>query len=162
MNIRELQKLDFLLKKINSHSKSKEFNIVFSINNELYTGDFIPTIIDNKVQLKDVSSLDSSDTINIDIKNFDDWVKITDSPDKNGIFDSDYTKLIKRSNFLQSSEYLRLLDEMLIKYPIEFENPLPTYIYNIKLLNNKLPINFMKIDEDTQFDFVSLVPENAN
>ncbi|MEN3089912.1 MAG: hypothetical protein ABC378_08865 [Staphylococcus pseudoxylosus] len=161
MDITYLQKLDFLLKKINSHSKSKEFKIVFSIKNELYTGDFIPTIRDNKVEFKDVSSLDSNDTINIGIKNFNDWKKITDSPDKNGIFDSDYSKLIKRSDFLQSVEYLKLLDEMLIKYPIELESALPPYIYNIKLLNNKSPITFMKIDEDTKFDFISIAPENS-
>ncbi|PTI18101.1 hypothetical protein, partial [Staphylococcus xylosus] len=65
MDITYLQKLDFLLKKINSHSKSKEFKIVFSIKNELYTGDFIPTIRNNKVEFKDVNSLDSNDTINI-------------------------------------------------------------------------------------------------
>ncbi|PTI24528.1 hypothetical protein, partial [Staphylococcus xylosus] len=99
--------------------------------------------------------------INIGIKNFNDWKKITDSPDKNGIFDSDYSKLIKRSDFLQSVEYLKLLDEMLIKYPIELESALPPYIYNIKLLNNKSPITFMKIDEDTKFDFISIAPENS-
>lgn len=78
---------------------------------------------------------------------------------------SDICKLLKNKFNTNSSynsfEYLQLIDILINEYSFDFTHELPTYIYNVKSLTTQLPINFMKVDEDTEFDFISLVPEDA-
>ena len=90
----------------------------------------------------------------------DEWKSIWQNG-KGDLFKSDLGKLHEASNILVDHEYLKLLNLMLDNHDIIFNNSLPPYIYNVKSFTSELPINFMKVDEVTEFDFVSLLSVNA-
>ncbi|MEX2957011.1 hypothetical protein AB4M78_11310 [Staphylococcus pasteuri] len=159
MKIEYLQKLDFLLKKVNNHNKSKNYKLLFGMNNKIYTGDFIPKITyENFIEYKDVDAYDPEDYSLVGIDNFDEWKTIANiKPNSNK---SSLGKLIDRSSSLVPSDYFQLLDLTLQNYPIEFEKPLLPYIYNLREIPGKHKFYFVKLDENIEFDFISIVPEN--
>ncbi|EHJ08907.1 hypothetical protein [Staphylococcus simiae] len=159
MKIEYLQKLDFLLKKVNNHSQSKSYKILFGLNNKIYTGDFIPKVTyENYIEYKDVDAYNSDEYILISLANINDWKEIANT--KPGSNRSSFGKLLDRSAYFSSSDYLQLLDITLKAYPIEFKEPLLPYIFNLKMLNGEIASDFIKVNENTEFDFVSIVPEN--
>ncbi|WP_404340593.1 hypothetical protein [Staphylococcus equorum] len=162
MNIRELQKLDFLLKHLESRADVKKYNISFGLNNQVYTGEFVQNHSNTAVKIKDVTNYNSDVFEYINLKDQVAWSKLFKI--HNDLIDpesTDFETVRLRSNTLKSQEYLQLLDVILDKYLICFEDVLPPYIYNVRNLNNKLPISFMKIDKNTEFDFISLMPEDT-
>lgn len=163
MNLLELQKIDFLLKKANNHSHNvNPHQIVFSLNGKFYTGDFIPFIDENlNVLLPDVTSFDKDSKKGIGLKNENEWKQI--GKYINGDFDSsDFNKLVSLSSHSDKSYYLQLVIEMYKKYPIEFEETLPSYIYNVKTFSSDPSIEFpiIHVDQNINFDFISLIPKN--
>lgn len=174
MNITYLQKLDFLLKIINAIDESNKYKLAFGFKGTAYTGDFIPSndyiqpkTWNFKIKEIDIKTLKTShlktlsETPYIDIKGENsEWTSIWQCGNGN-LFKSDLGKLKEASKKLVDSDYLKLLNAMLNSHDIIFSDELPPYIYNVKNLTNPLPINFMKVDEDTEFDFVSLVPEDT-
>lgn len=161
MDIKYLQQLDFLLKKVNNHNDSRNFKIVFELNGEIYSGDFVREIYSNKVRYKNVSAYDVDQNKEIGLKNWNDWKQISNGTDWQ---ESDYVKLVKRSKFFKEHhQYLMLLEEITDKYPVEFEEELPSYIYNLERLNGDNPqINFIKVTDNINFGFISLVPQIQN
>lgn len=160
MNLLELQKLDFLLKKANNHgSNSNKHQIIFEMNGDIYTGDFIPKLIDMNVLIPDIEAFESDQEKVVSLKNKNEWKKIASS--NNGSFDdSDLNKIITRSAHKKPLYYFHLVNEISEKYPVEFDTPLPNYIYNIKNLSKELPINIpvIKVSNEFKFDFISIVP----
>ncbi|MDW4362231.1 hypothetical protein QI100_10960 [Staphylococcus saprophyticus] len=162
MNITYLQKIDFLLKHLESRADVKKYNISFGLNNQVYTGEFVQNYSNTAVKIKDVTNYNSDVFEYINLKDQVAWSKLFKV--HNDLIDpesTDFETVRLRSNTLKSQEYLQLLDFILDKYLICFEDGLPPYIYNVKNLNNKMSVNFMKIDKNTKFDFVSLVSENT-
>ncbi|MEX6015002.1 hypothetical protein [Mammaliicoccus sciuri] len=161
MNLLELQKIDFLLKKANNHSHNDNpQQLIFSMNGIFYTGDFIPSIDNLKVVLSDVLTFESDTKKVIGLKNENEWKQIAKSDISNFDF-SDFKKLISRSSHSDKTYYLQLVIEMSKKYPIEFEETLPNYIYNIKSLssNPSIDLPIIYVEQNTQFDFISLIPQ---
>ncbi|KTW21962.1 hypothetical protein NS341_08915 [Staphylococcus xylosus] len=162
MNIKDLQKLDFLLKKANKHSHNiVEHKIVFEMNGQIYTGDFIPEIDQMEVKLPDVSAHESDRKKSVALKNKNEWMNISKS--ETNIFEySDLYKVISRSDNENKISYFNLVDELSEKYPIDFEDPLPTYLYNPVNLSNSFPIDIkvMKISENTEFGFITIIPKD--
>lgn len=175
MDIKYLQKLDFLLKIINSIDGSHKYKLVFGFKGTTYEGDFIPSTdyITPKTWNFKIKELDLKELKDSNLNTLpkipytiiegenDEWKSIWQNG-KGDLFKSDLGKLHEASNILVDHEYLKLLNLMLDNHDIIFNNSLPPYIYNVKSFTSELPINFMKVDEDTEFDFVSLIPENAN
>ncbi|PTE85607.1 hypothetical protein BUY79_02340 [Staphylococcus equorum] len=165
MKISELQKLDVLLKRDNDDSRSKNVKIIFGMNGRTLSGDFIPNVkrVSNsseyKIHFKDLTTYEDDIDYSIGLTNLEDWSAL--STKKNGQFYSKIETLILKSNKLNSHELYFLLNNTINGISIDFESDLQPYIYNVKSLTNQLPINFMKVDEDTVFDFVSLAPENT-
>lgn len=165
MKIKDLQKLDFLLKRINDDSRSKNFKLVFGLNAQTFSGDLIPKVkrVSNsseyQICFKDLKAYENDVETYINLKNVDDWSSL--STKKQNEFYSKIETLIRRSNTLNSFEYNFLLNETINNISIDFDDSLPLYIYNIESLTTQLPINFMKVNKDTEFDFVSLVPEDT-
>ncbi|MDW4220636.1 hypothetical protein QI239_06455 [Staphylococcus saprophyticus] len=163
MNITYLQKLDFLLKNLESRADVKKYKIYFGLNNQVYTGEFIQGVNKSAAIKKDVTNFNCDVFNYVNLEDRKAWKKLFEV--HNDLFNPDYTDfefVRSRSNILKSHEYLQLLDVILGKYLISLEDGLLPYIYNVKNLTIESPINFMKVDEDTDFDFVSLLPENAN
>ena len=170
MKISELQQLDFLLQIVNAHSDSKEFKLVFGLKGNTYSGNFVPSLktdfnfrrfyikLLNLSDLADLHEESYEESFKyINVKNSE-WKQFT-THHSGELGKTDLGILIKASSRLSSVDYLRLLDKTSVYYNIEFSETIPPYIYNVNNLVDKLPINFMKVNEDTKFDFVSLVPE---
>lgn len=161
MNLLELQKIDFFLKKANNYNhNTNNHRIVFGMNGNVYTGDFIPAINDSKVVLPNVLKFESDATKEIGLKNETEWEKIAGSSNVSFEF-SDFYKLISRSFHNDQTYYLQLVIELFKKYPIEFEETLPNYIYNVKSFssNPSIDLPIIHVDQNTQFNFISLIPE---
>ncbi|OEK55474.1 hypothetical protein ASS95_01575 [Staphylococcus equorum] len=157
MDIKDLQKLDFLLKKINDRTQNVNYKVLFGLNNQFFTGDFIPKIQYTKVLIDDIESLDNHETEINWIPN-DSWKELFTST--NDIVNtSDFSKLLKKADNQQSKELLRLLDVTIKKYNFDFDQELPNHIYNLTELNNTYRLDFIKISPKYQFDFISVVPE---
>lgn len=171
MKISELQKLDFLLKKMDETKNAKNFKISFELNGQLYSGDFIPELYnlnsDNErfVQLKDVTNPEDDKYKYVKLTDCTPWFNLFKKEFSYDKFNGKSTigYLERRSNNFNSYEYLQLLLVILEddNFKFNFNEELPFYIYNVKSLTNPLPINFMKVNEDTEFEFVSLVPKDT-
>lgn len=95
MDIKDLQKLDFLLKKINDRTQNVNYKVLFGLSNQFFTGDFIPKIQYTKVLIDDIESLDNHETEINWIPN-DSWKELFTST--NDIVNtSDFSKLLKKS-----------------------------------------------------------------
>lgn len=174
MDIKYLQKLDFLLKIINSIDGSHKYKLVFGFKGTTYVGDFIPSTdyITPKTWNFKIKELDLETLKDTNLKVLqeipytiiegenDDWKSIWQNG-KGDFFKSDLGKLNEASNQLVDVDYLKLLNTMLDNHDIIFNDSLLPYIYNVKNLINELPINFIKVDEDAEFDFVSLIPKDT-
>ncbi|MCD8878098.1 hypothetical protein [Staphylococcus kloosii] len=162
MNVKDLQKLDFLLKKANIHSHNiVEYKIVFGMHGQVYTGDFIPKIEGKQVKLPDVFTYGNDSEIPVSIKNEQEWSQIAQT--ENQIFeDSDLYKMINRSDNDNPFRYFFLVDELLEKYPIEFDTHIPSYLYNPKNLSNEFPIEIkiMKLSDELDIEFLTIVPSS--
>lgn len=166
MNLLELQKLDFLLKFINIHQDSKNYKLVFGLNNQIFTGDFIPELysddnnITYKVKLKDNQNFNNDVYNYISITNDSIFTELRNV--HAGYNKSVKTLLINRSKNNNEQEYFDLLfsNYKNLEKRFDFCEQLPTYIYNVKNLSIELPISFLKVDSFEKFDFVSLISED--
>ena len=168
MNIRELQKLDFLLKCVNENSKSRDYKIVVCINNKFYKVDFVPEIVNlnstnersvsiRKSELKQMEK--SNEYLNIDLEDLGPWYDIFKN---RGVFTpSDISLLVSRSIEFEPYAYYESLIRLLDKLQFKFTKDLPLYVYNLKSLSDQEEISFFPIDLHTEFSYVSLEPENA-
>lgn len=154
MKIKELQKLDLVLNLAHSNNYMSKHIISFGLNGSSYSGDFLPnfTKVEEGRQEHVINLVRGYNTTKeVSLMELSNW--------------SDICKLLKNKFNTNSSynsfEYLQLIDILINEYSFDFTHELPTYIYNVKNLNTDSPINFMKVDKDTEFDFVSLIPENA-
>lgn len=76
MKLGELQKLDFLLKKINSRTDSVSYKIAFALNKDFFTGDFVPEIEKSSVKITDVTSIETNSYTNIELEDTENWSKL--------------------------------------------------------------------------------------
>lgn len=168
MNIRELQKLDFLLKCVNENSKSRDYKIVVCINNKFYKVDFVPEIVNlnstnersvsiRKSELKQMEK--SNEYLNIGLEDLGPWYDIFKN---RGVFTpSDISLLVSRSIEFEPYAYYESLIRLLDKLQFKFTKDLPLYVYNLKSLSDQEEISFFPIDLHTEFSYVSLEPVNA-
>ncbi|MEX6261411.1 hypothetical protein AB6F19_04830 [Staphylococcus haemolyticus] len=158
MKLVELQKLDFLLKKVNKRRESKSFKIIFSLNNDFFVGDFIPDIQQTSVKQRDVTSTDIDDYNLINLDDEEIWKKLFEY--KYTGYDNHFEMLVDRSGFKNNSDYFRLLEDTLKNYPFEFSQDLPPIIYNVESLTQNLSLHFFRVDENINFDCISIISED--
>ncbi|KYH15059.1 hypothetical protein [Staphylococcus kloosii] len=165
MNIKELQKLDFLLKKVNEDSKSKNHKIVVTLNNKFHKVDFVPAIVNlNGTDERSVSYRNSelkeiekyNEFKNIDLTDLDPWLDMFKNP--SAFTKSDISLLVYRSNEFETYAYYESLIKAIDKKKFEFTNDLPSYIYNLESIDGKEQLSFLPIDNITSFEFVSIEP----
>ncbi|AMW23475.1 hypothetical protein AV904_05785 [Staphylococcus haemolyticus] len=159
MKLVELQKLDFLLKKVNKRRESKSFKIIFSLNNDFFVGDFIPDIQQTSVKLRDVTSTDIEDHTLFDLDDEKEWKKMFES--SHGAYGSYFEMLIDRSNFKNFTDYFRLLENTLEEYSFKFAQDLPPIIYNVESVTQNLGLHFFRVDENINFDSISIISEDV-
>ncbi|MDW3954653.1 hypothetical protein QI305_05145 [Staphylococcus saprophyticus] len=165
MNITELQRLDFLLKRVNEENDSESYKIVIQMNNEFYSCNFIPNIqkLDNtnerKVAFRDFTKNEGDHFTYIDLEDLGTWFKVFERP--HGSEHSDFNLLKKRSVEYESAAYYTYLLNRLNNHDFKFAEELPPYIYNLKSLTSDFKLDFIKINKNTQFEVISLIPENT-
>lgn len=168
MNIKELQRLDYLLKRVNEESDSKNYKIVTNINNKFYKMDFVPEVVNfNNTNERSVlirnTELNLIDEYNkyltVDLKDLGPWYDIFKKNILNN--SSDISLLTQRSNEFEPYAYHQSLIKVLNKHQFNFSQDLPLYVYNLKSLSDDEEFSFFPIEPDAEFDFVSLVPEDA-
>lgn len=153
MKIEYLQKLDLILKVANEQSNNNIYKLAFGMNGETYTGDFFIEVIDSKAT-----------TIEFDKRGRFTRTKVG-FKEGNGLFNihvSDEMDIISAQNQILTSScaYLQLIKTMFNIDNLELtENVLP-YIYNVKGISNNVKLDFIEIDSDAHFDFISLIKEN--
>ncbi len=168
MKIKELQRLDYLLKRVNEESESKNYKIVTNINNKFYKVDFVPEIVNfNNTNERSVlirnTELNLIEEYNkyltVDLKDLGPWYDIFK---KNLITNySNISLLSQRSNEFEPYAYYESLIKVLNKHQFDFSQDLPLYVYNLKSLSDDEQFSFFPIELDTEFDFVTLVPEDT-
>ncbi|MEX6322127.1 hypothetical protein [Staphylococcus haemolyticus] len=158
MKLVELQKLDFLLKKVNKRRESKSFKIIFSLNNDFFVGDFIPDIQQTSVKLRDVTSTDIDDYNLINLDDEEVWKKLFEY--KYTGYENHFEMLVDRSGFKHNSDYFRLLEDTLKNYPFEFSEDLPPIIYNVHNVTQNISLDFFKVDKNINFDSISIISED--
>lgn len=168
MDIKDLQKLDFLLKRVNEESESKSYKILVNINNKLYKVDFIPEIVNlnntsersvaiRKSDLKYIEQYDEYQYI--DLEDLGPWYEILKN--RGAFTPSDISLLKQRSNNFEPYAYYESLIKTLDKHHFNFSKDLPSYVYNIKSLSDNEEFSFFPIKLNTKIDFVSLVTEDT-
>lgn len=158
MKLVELQKLDFLLKKINSRSDSVSYKIIFALNNDFFVGDFVPEIEKTSVRMKDVTAIEIDSYTKIELKDKKNWNELFKNT--SNYFEKYFDMLVDRSGFKNNSDYFRLLEYTLKNYPFEFSQDLPPIIYNVESLTQNLSLHFFRVDENINFDSISIISED--
>lgn len=158
MKLGELQKLDFLLKKINSRTDSVSYRIAFALNKDFFTGDFVPEIEKSSVKITDVTSIETNSYTNIELEDTENWSKLFENT--SNYFEKYFDMLVDRSGFKNSSDYFRLLEDTLKNYSFEFSQELPPIIYNVESLTQNLSLHFFRVDENINFDSISIISED--
>ncbi|XVL44151.1 hypothetical protein ABLW00_02395 [Staphylococcus equorum] len=99
MKISELQKLDFLLKRVNEENDSKSHKIVIEMNNDFYSCNFIPNTQnlnntnERNIPFRDFTENESDHFTYVDLTDLGTWFKIFERP--HGSEHSDFNLLKK-------------------------------------------------------------------
>ncbi|WP_105978158.1 hypothetical protein [Staphylococcus simulans] len=161
LDIKYMQQLDFFLNVINEANRSKSYMIIFGLYHEEFTGKFIPNYSSREVKLKDLCAIESDEEIIVISENANYSEGIFKRERHFGENDSAFSLLVKRSNDFEPYDYYRLLQHVIKKFPIEFNEDLPNYIYDLKSTNkNTETKEFIEIPKTTTFDYVRIVPVN--
>lgn len=152
MDINYLQKLDLLLKVANKNSAGTNYKIVFGLNGQTYTGDFFVEVSDSKATLLEFDCKCEISKSKIGFKQ------------GTGIYDihvSDEMDCISYQNehITAPSAYLQLLKSKFDIDNLELSKKIPPYIFNVKNLTSNIVLPFFELDNNTQFDFISIIPE---
>ncbi|MEG2289948.1 MAG: hypothetical protein RSA29_02770 [Clostridium sp.] len=146
LTLNQIQALDLYLKRLISRfpivSQNENLNIVISINNSLWTGDFIqyehPLIINRYIDCD--SSIESNGLYPSDIFTLPDNFKFVDY-----------------RNIKSDTAYLLLLD--LFKVVVDIPAPTITLnplLYNAKNLETNLSLPFIHLDSTIEYEVISL------
>lgn len=153
MKIEYLQKLDLILKVANAQSNNNIYKLAFGINGETYSGDFFIEIIDSKATTLQFDKHGEFTKTQVGLKNGNEILNIHVSDEMDMIS-------FQNKKLTASSAYLQLIKSMFNIDNLELtENVLP-YIYNVKGVSNNVKLDFIELDNDTHFDFISLIKEN--
>ncbi len=158
MNLDYLKKLELIIKTADYKARlksgvSKNYKIIFSLNGEVYTGEFFYDSFEDKAQYLEWSSTNQFKDIYVTFKEF---------TNNNRLFSSDEIETLatQSKNITEPSEYLKLIETLFDINKLELNNKVPNYLVKVKCLSNNLPITSLKLDENVNFDFVSLISED--
>lgn len=155
MDINFLQSLDFLIQKANKEKAKKNWNIIFKLEKELFTADFIDKTNHEKATFKSVYS----DNENVEIpllskKSFDKFRTGKNYADS----ESPLKRAIHYLNNENSFEIYRLLKLYIDEFSVD-SSQLDNFAFNVKNLTTGETFPFIEINESSKVQFVTLATD---
>ena len=73
------------------------YKIAFALNNDFFTGDFVPAIEKSSVKITDVTSIETNSYTNIELEDTENWSKLFENT--SNYFEKYFDMLVDRSGF---------------------------------------------------------------
>lgn len=153
MDIKFLQCLDFLIQKAKKEYPAKNRNIVFKLNNELLTANFI-----NDTNSRNVifNSLDSDDEVDkIPLMSENAYRQLRSG---NDFEEAHLKKIIRYLETKDSFDVYRLLKSYIEKFGIN-SSQLDNFAFDVKNLQTGETFPFLELNESSKVQFVTLATD---
>ncbi|MDG4944611.1 MULTISPECIES: hypothetical protein [Staphylococcus] len=149
MDIKFLQSLDFLIQKANKEYPTKNWKIVFELNNELFTANFIKATTNESAVFNSVESDDEREKI--PLMSNDSFNTL-----RSNVFEEVPLKKITRYLETKDSfDIYRLLKSYVEKFDVD-SSQLDNFAFDVKNLKTGEFFPFIEIDESSKVQFVTL------
>ncbi|EGQ0322111.1 hypothetical protein HLE61_002223 [Staphylococcus pseudintermedius] len=155
MDIKSLQSLDFLIQKANKERKTKNWNIVFKLNNELFTANFIKDTTSENAVFSSIESDDDKEKIAL--LSINSYRKLRTGNDFEGL-ETPLKKIIRYLENKDSFDVYRLLKFYIEKFDVDSAQ-LDNFAFNVKNLKTGEYFSFIEIDESSRVQFVTLATD---
>ena len=155
MDIKFLQSLDFLIQKANKEHVTKNWNIVFELNNELLTANFIKDTANQNAVFSSIKSDDDKEKIPLMTERS--YRKLRSGNEFEGL-EPPLKKIIRYLENKNSFDIYRLLKFYIGKFEVD-SSQLDNFAFNVKNLKTGEDFPFIEIDESSKVQFVTLVTD---
>lgn len=155
MDIKFLQSLDFLIQKANKEHVTKNWNIVFELNNELLTANFIKDTASQNAVFSSIKSDDDKEKIPLMTERS--HRKLRSSNEFEGL-EPPLKKIIRYLENKNSFDIYRLLKFYIGKFEVD-SSQLDNFAFNVKNLKTGEAFSFIEIDESSKVQFVTLATD---
>ncbi|WP_415425749.1 hypothetical protein [Staphylococcus borealis] len=153
MDINFLQCLDFLIQKANKEYSTKNWNIVFELNNELLTANFINNTNTRNVVFNNLESDDEVDKI--PLMSEESYRQLRSGNDFIGI-ETPLKKIIRYLENKESFDVYRLLKSYIEKFEVD-SSQLDNFAFDVKNLKTGETYPFIEVSNSSKVQFVTLV-----
>lgn len=157
MDIKFLQSLDFLIQKANKEYPIKNWNIVFELNNELFTANFIKNTLSENVVFSSIESDDDNEKIPLMTEKS--YRKLRSGNDFMGI-ETPLKKIIRYLENKDSFDIYRLLKSYIEKFEVD-SSQLNNFAFDAKNLKTGETFPFIEFNESSKVQFVTLVTDEG-
>lgn len=155
MDINFLQSLDFLIQKANKEYPTKNWNIVFELNNELLTANFINDTNSRNVVFNNLESDDEVDKI--PLMSEESYRQLRSGNDFIGI-ETPLKKIIRYLENKESFDVYRLLKSYIEKFEVD-SSQLDNFAFDVKNLKTGETFPFIEVNNSSKVQFVTLVTD---
>ncbi|MEK4169404.1 hypothetical protein NST64_08670 [Staphylococcus sp. FSL W8-1268] len=155
MDIKFLQSLDFLIQKANKEHVTKNWNIVFELNNELLTANFIKDTASQNAVFSSIKSDDDKEKIPLMTERL--YRKLRSGNEFEGL-ESPLKKIIRYLENKNAFDVYRLLKFYIGQFEVD-SSQLDNFAFNVKNLKTGEDFPFIEIDESSKVQFVTLVTD---
>ncbi|WP_150887903.1 hypothetical protein [Staphylococcus auricularis] len=155
MDINFLQSLDFLIQKANKEYPTKNWNIVFELNSELLTANFINDTNSRNVVFNNLESDDEVDKISL--MSEESYRQLRSGNDFIGI-ETPLKKIIRYLENKESFDVYRLLKSYIEKFEVD-SSQLDNFAFDVKNLKTGETFPFIEVNNSSKVQFVTLVTD---
>ena len=155
MDINFLQSLDFLIQKANKENVTKNWNIVFELNNELFTANFIKDTLNENAVFISIESEDEKENISLMSEN--QYRKLRSDNNFAGI-KSPLKKIVRYLENKDSFNIYRLLKFYIGQFDVD-SSKLDNYDFDVKNVKTGETYPFIEINESSKVQFVTLATD---
>lgn len=153
MDIKFLQSLDFLIQKANKEQTTKNWKIVFELNNELFTANFIKATTNESAVFSSIESDDEKEKTPLMTEKS--YRKLRAGNDFEEV---PLKKIIRYLETKDSFDIYRLLKSSIEKFGVD-SSQLDNFAFNVKNLKTGECFPFIEINESSKVQFVTLVTD---
>lgn len=153
MNINFLQSLDFLIQKANKDYPTKNWNIVFKLNDELFTANFIKDTVNENAIFSSIESDDDKEKIPLMTEKLYHELRAG-----NEFAEAPLKKIIRYLESKNSFDIYRLLKFYLEKFSVD-SSQLNNFAFDVKNLKTGETYPFIEINESSKVQFVTLATD---
>ncbi|UXV33107.1 hypothetical protein [Mammaliicoccus sciuri] len=153
MDINFLQSLDFLIQKANKKAVTKNWNIVFDLNNKLFTANFIKNTVSENAVFSSIESDDDNEKIALMTEQS--FYKLRAV---NDFEEAPLKKIIRYLDTRDSFDIYRLLKSYIEKFDLD-SSQLDNFAFDVKNLKTGETYSFIEFNESSKVQFVTLATD---